>query len=59
MKSINPRDIIAILALIVCAILLLSGINGEITALMGVIIGYYFRGGQQALIPKSDYDKSK
>ena len=42
MAKFTPRDIIAGLALVLCAILLFSGHDGEIKALMGVIVGYYF-----------------
>jgi len=54
MTKFAPRDIIAGLALVLCAILLFSGKNGEIKALMGVIIGYYFHSAENYLKPKKN-----
>lgn len=49
MNKIIPRDIIAGLALVICAVLLMTGLDGEIKALMGVIIGYYFHSAETVL----------
>ena len=59
MNKITPRDIIAGLALVICALLLFSGKDGEIKALMGVIIGYYFAFAQVAVKNKINHEKPK
>jgi len=38
----EAQDIIAILALVIFAILLGLGIDGEVKAMMGFVIGFYF-----------------
>ena len=48
----KPRDIIAILAFAICAALLFFGHDGEVKAIMGVIIGYYFHGVENSIRAK-------
>jgi len=57
MAKFTPRDIIAGLALVVCAVLLISGLDGEIKALMGVIVGYYFHSAENYLKAKKNNER--
>lgn len=41
---ISTTDIIALIALIGCLVLLFTGQDGEVKAMVGAILGYYFRG---------------
>lgn len=41
-NSWTPRDFIAILVIIVLAILLLAGHNGQVSLMMVMVITYYF-----------------
>ena len=42
MPKFDTRDIVAILVLAICALLLILGIDGEVKAFMGFVIGFYF-----------------
>lgn len=46
MINFQARDVIAGLALIICAYLLISGLDGQVKGMMGFILGYYFSNGQ-------------
>lgn len=41
-KQIEPRDIIAVVVIIGCIVLLLSGKDGFVAALLALVVGYYF-----------------
>lgn len=49
MPSFEPRDLIAIFCFGICAYLLLSGLDGEVKMMMGVVLGYYFHGFNDAV----------
>jgi len=40
--NVEARDVIACLVIIGCFILLFYGIDGEVKAVLGAVIGYYF-----------------
>lgn len=42
MKQIQMREIIAGVVAIGCIVLIALGIDGQVKALLGVIVGYYF-----------------
>jgi len=41
-KQIKPRDIIAVIVIIGCVILLMSGKDGFVAAVLAAIVAYYF-----------------
>jgi len=43
MIEFKPKDILAIIVAIGCLYLIYSGIDGQVKAFLGFIIGYYFR----------------
>lgn len=59
MPKITPRDIVAVFALLLCAVLLFSGHDGEIKGLMGVIIGYYFGVATIVIQNRKNHEKPK
>ena len=59
MAQFKPRDLIALVAFGVCALLLTLGLDGEVKALMGVIIGYYFHGVNNTLTAKKNHASGK
>ncbi len=38
----EPRDIIVLVVTVGCFVLIALGFNGEIKALLGMVLGYYF-----------------
>lgn len=40
--NIEARDIIALFVIVGCFVLLYCGIDGEVKAVLGAVIGYYF-----------------
>lgn len=42
MKTLQPKDIIAILVLISVVFLLFNKIDGPLTSLIPLVVGYYF-----------------
>jgi len=41
-KQIEPRDLIAIIVIIGCVVLLMTGRDGFIAALLAAVVAYYF-----------------
>ena len=41
-EKIYPRDIIAVIVIIGCFVLLLTGFNGWVQGVAALVIGYYF-----------------
>lgn len=42
MPEFKPKDIIAILSLLLITVLLISGVDGNLSAAGALILGYYF-----------------
>lgn len=49
MKEAYIRATIAALGLIICGILLAKGFDGEIKAIFGFILGYYFHSTEKVI----------
>ncbi len=42
MPNIKPKDVIAVYVILILAILMIAKVQGDFTAFLGLIVGYYF-----------------
>ncbi len=59
MSKIQPRDVIALVGFITCAVLLGFGLDGQVKAMMGFILGYYFHNAQNFIDIKKQNEPQK